>query len=250
MKSIKAEYSWLNEVLPEGFPFPTSTLISGPGGTGKPLIELAFVAVWLNNGGSVVGIPLQDPTRKLIKTAMEKLYDVDLEKHQERVSYVQLDPEIDNYEKIEDNVLKANLLKPQVWDEAVEKAASMTEKTDLGNLVFVSALNLLLFSPTYKDKILEHLTDVLANDKSKTYLFSVSTSAFAEDIKAWEEVADNLTFTRMEEPMNLFFRIEKMKGVNYSTEEVDVPVTESSLKEIKKVAETTREKIIPAIRKI
>ena len=44
ISTIRIECDWLQKALPEGMPYPTSTLISGPGGTGKPLVEFAFVA--------------------------------------------------------------------------------------------------------------------------------------------------------------------------------------------------------------
>lgn len=49
MKKLKANIKWLNELLPEGISIPSSTLISGPGGTGKPLVEFAFVAAFSQN---------------------------------------------------------------------------------------------------------------------------------------------------------------------------------------------------------
>jgi len=67
----------------------------------------------------------------------------------------------------------------------------------------------LLFSPTYKKLSLDKLEKFLSEDKKRTYLFSVSTSAFREDIKRWEKAADNLMFARMEEPMKLYLKIAK-----------------------------------------
>ena len=92
MNSIKIEYDWLKKLLPEGFPYPTSTLISGPGGTGKPLVEFAFVASWLKFGGSIAGIPLQYPTMELVKTAMDKLYNLDLKNYLRKVVFIQFAP--------------------------------------------------------------------------------------------------------------------------------------------------------------
>jgi len=250
MKSIKIEYDWLRKLLPEGFPHPSSTLISGPGGTGKPLVEFAFVASWLKFGGSILGIPLQYPTMELVKTAMDKLYNLDLKNYPAKIVFIQFDPHIDKYEDIEDNILKANLLKPEVWNSVIEIADNMIEKSDLGTLVFGSALNLLLFSPKYKNDIMENLINIIKNDKSKTYLFSVSTSAFADEIKLWEEAADNLMYTRMEKPMRLFFKITRMKEVKFSRKEMQVPISREILMEIKETAEATRKRIIPELMKI
>jgi KaiC/GvpD/RAD55 family RecA-like ATPase len=61
MNRLRLHEPWLNEVLPQGLPYPSSTLISGPGGSGKPLIGFAFVYDWLTAGGNVIFMPLQYP---------------------------------------------------------------------------------------------------------------------------------------------------------------------------------------------
>lgn len=250
METIKIKDDWLKKLLPEGFPYPSSTLISGPGGTGKPLVEFAFVSSWLESGGSLIGIPLQYPTMEFVKTTMNKLYNIDLENYQRKIVMIQFDPHIDEYENIGNNILKANLVKPEIWNKVIEIADSMIEKTNLGTMVFGTALNLLLFSPTYKNDVIRNLEDIIKNDKSRTYIFSVSTSAFADEIKLWEKVADNLMFTRMEKPMRLFFKISKMKEVGFSKEEVNVPISQEAFMEIKDIAEVTRKRIIPEMMKI
>lgn len=53
MNRLQAGIPWLDSLLPEGMAVPSSTVISGPGGTGKPLVEFAFVAAWLRAGGSL-----------------------------------------------------------------------------------------------------------------------------------------------------------------------------------------------------
>ncbi|MBN1926336.1 MAG: hypothetical protein JW798_10925 [Prolixibacteraceae bacterium] len=250
MTNLKTKINWLDELLPEGISIPSSTLISGPGGTGKPLVEFAFVAAWLNAGGSLIGIPLQYPTGELVKTAMKKLYNMDLDLYHGKVVYIQFDPGVNGYKITGKDTIKANMVKPQIWDETIEKAENMLDKTGLGTLVFGSALNLLLFSKTYKDSILNKLKEVLQHDKSRTYAFAVSTSALANEIKILEDVADNLMFTRMEKPMKLFLKIERMKNVKFLKKEKEVPISEVMLKEINEIAEETRKTRIPEIKKI
>ncbi len=250
MTNLKTNIKWLNELLPEGISIPSSTLISGPGGTGKPLVEFAFVAAWLKAGGSLIGIPLQYPTGELVKTAMKKLYNMDLNNYQGKVVYIQFDPGINGYEKTGKDTLKANMVKPQIWDETIEEAENMLDKTELGTMVFGSALNLLLFSKTYKDSILNKLKEVLQYDKSHTYAFAVSTSALADKIKVLEDVADNLMFTRMEKPMKLFLRIDRMKNVGFSKKEKEISIPEEMLNEINVIAHKTRKTRIPEIMKI
>jgi len=250
MSSLKLEEKWIKELLPEGFFYPSSTLISGPGGTGKPLVEFAFVSFWLKSGGSVIGIPLQYPTMEFVKTAMNELYDIDLEDYGKKIAYIQFDVSLKGNKKINDNTIKANLLRPEVWNDSIKKANNMIEKSGLGTMVFGSALNLLLFSPTYKDDAIMNIKDILENDKSKTYIFSVSTSAFAKEIRMWEEVADNLMFTRMEKKMKLYFKIARMKQLKFSRKEVNVPISQEAFKDIKNIAEATRKRVIPKLMKI
>ena len=51
---ITAGQDWLDRLLPEGLPVPSSTIISGPGGSGKPLVGAIFLATWLRHGGSAL----------------------------------------------------------------------------------------------------------------------------------------------------------------------------------------------------
>lgn len=250
MKSLKLSNKWLDTLIPEGLPYPSSTLISGPGGTGKPLVIFAYVSDWLKNGGSVIGIPLQYPTTEFVRVAINKLYNIDIKNYYGKIAYIQFNPTIDKWGKIGKDTLEINLLKTEIWDEAIEKASKMVEKSNIGTLIFGSALNLLLFSPTYKNKILIKLKNIIEKDKSKTYIFSVSTSAFKKEIEIWEKVADNLMFTRVEKPMRLFFKISRMKGVEFSKEEIEIPISREILDGIKVIAETTRKRVIPLIKKI
>jgi KaiC/GvpD/RAD55 family RecA-like ATPase len=241
---------WLDELLPEGIRIPSSTLISGPGGTGKPLVEFAFVSAWLRAGGSLIGIPLQYPTGELVKKAINALYQINLDDYRGKVAYIQFDPVSDECQEMGDDTVKANMVIPEIWDEAIKKAENMLDRTELGTMVFGSALNLLLFSRTYKQSILDKLKEVIQNDKTRTYAFAVSTSALPDEIRILEGEADNLMFTRMEKPMKLFLKIVRMKGVEFSEQEKAVPIPKRMLEEINQIAEATRKTRIPEIRNI
>ena len=250
MVTFRTGYKWLDNLMPDGLPIPSSSLVSGPGGTGKPLVIFAFVSAWLKEGGSIIGIPLQYPSPNFVDAVMRKLYSLNIEKYGGRFAYIHFDPTFTGVDLVSDNTVRANLLKPKVWDEALNMADKLVEETDLGTMVFGSALNLLLFSPTYRGRIIKRLEELISKDKSRTYLFSVSTSAFKDLISAWEIAADNLMLTRMERPMKLFFRILRMKDVAFSSEEVRVPISEEMLNEIKMVAEKNRSRMIPIISKV
>jgi KaiC/GvpD/RAD55 family RecA-like ATPase len=250
MENLKTNIPWLEELLPEGILIPSSTLISGPGGTGKPLVEFAFVDTWLKAGGSLIGVPLQYPSGELVRIAMQKLYGMHLENYQGKIAYIQFEPFTNRSVIVNENTVRANVINPDIWDEAIEKAESLVDKNDLGTMVFGSALNLLLFSKTFKKSILEKLKSILQYDKSRTYVFAVSTSAMANEIKTLEEVADNLMFTRMEKTMKLFLKVVRMKGVGFSKKEKEVPISGEMFKEINEIAEATRKTRIPEITKI
>jgi archaellum biogenesis ATPase FlaH len=250
MESLKLHSDWLAKLLPEGLPIPSSTLISGPGGTGKPLVEFAFVADWLKAGGSLIAIPLQYPTPDLMITAMNKLYHIDLNNYSNNVVFIQFDHTIDSFQKVNDQTFLANMLKPDVWNKIVLAAEDILPVSPPGVMVFGSALNLLLFSKQFGDKILKKLYDIITFDKSRTYLFAVSTSAFADRIKILEDSCDNLMFTRVEEPMRLFYKIVRMKRVPFRKDEIQVPISKQLLDEIKKVAEETRKRKIPEIQQV
>jgi len=251
MERLKSNQDWINDILPEGLPYPTSNIISGPGGTGKPLIGFGMVNDWLKAGGDVIFLPLQYPKTDFVKTSLKKLYDIDTEDYQGRLSYVKFDLDVNSWEKTAENELKANLLKPEVWDEVIEAAEeNFSRSKGPGTLVFASALNLLLFSPTYKQACLDKLEELLGEDKQRTYLVTVSTSAFREDISRWEDAADTLMFSRMEEGMRLFLKLKRLKNERISTREVEVPIQKEILQEIKEVAEGVRKRKIPALREI
>jgi len=250
-KKLRIRQPWLAELLPEGLPDPGSTVISGPGGSGKPLIGFAFVYNWLKAGGNVIFIPLQYPEIKLVKTSLKRLYDLNIDEYSDKIAYIRLNPDLATWQKTNGNTLEANLLKPHVWDEAINEADSLLAKGgDLSTLVSASALNLLLFSPTYREHNLDKFEKLLSEDKKRTYLFSTSTDAFREDIERWEKAAASLMFARMEKPMKLYLKIARIENKEVSFKEAQVPIEKEILEEIKEIAESARKREIPKLAKI
>jgi len=250
MKKIKIGQEWLDRLMPEGFPVSSSTIISGPGGTGKPLIGFMVVSSWLEQGGSVVFMPLQYPSRAFTVTTLKRLSGLEVGDYADKIAFIVFDPTISFTQKISKDTIKANLLKSEVWEKLIEEASNLVKGSELGTIIFGSALNLLLFSKTYKDSILTKLKDVLENSKNETYLFSVSTTAFRDEVRILENAADNLMFTKVEKSLKLYFSIIRMKDVKFLSEEVIVPLSKQVWMDIKEVAHATMTKMIPTIRKI
>src|SRR5690606_30825018 len=121
------------------------------------------------------------------------------------------------------NIIRANLVKPAVWDEALKIATGKLPCKGPGILIFGSALNLLLFSPTYGGAIFKKMKKAVASDKSFTYIFSVSTAVKVKEISELENAADNLILTRAEkEPFRLFMTIIRIKDVQFDSSEIAV----------------------------
>jgi KaiC/GvpD/RAD55 family RecA-like ATPase len=251
MDKIKLGVQWLDDLMPEGILVNSSTIISGPGGSGKPLIGNHFAAAWMKAGGSVVFMSLQYPNKDFIVTSLRKVTNLDLSEYIRSSYFIQLDAAMSGMSEIGPNEIKANMVKPDIWVKAIRKASSFLPKDGPGILIFGSALNLLLFSPTYKNQILDQMIDTVANDKNRTYLFSVSTSTKKEEIENLERAADNLIMTRSEnEPFRLFMNVIRLKDLPYKTGEIEVPIPSGVLMGVKKVADYSRKRVIPTISKI
>lgn len=248
--TFEPDQAWIREILPEGIPLGASTLISGPGGSGKPLIGFSVVDSWLAAGGSVV-VLLTNSGREFVVETMRELYGTELEAAEERIAWVDFDPEMDAttqaIEAVGPREVRGNLLEPEVWRETLETATGAVEQGDPGTLVFGSALNLFMFSETYGDAMLSEFVEAAGADDDLTYLFTVSTSAYADEIGQVEDAADTVLTTRMDEG-TLRLRGVRSDSVEVSTDELDVPFTEAELGHIKSVAEETRDTLIPTIK--
>lgn len=248
MERLQLETDWFSRLLPDGIPIPSSTLLSGPGGSGKPLIGNVVVASWLRAGGSVVFMSLQYPDHSFIAAGLRNVAGLELDDYAERVAFIELDPGIDGIGEVEGHRFKANVVKPEIWDKAVGRASAMVPNNGPGRLVFISALNLLLFSPTYGPDILQTMIKAARDDRSHTYLMSASTSAKAEEIAKLETEVDNLIMTRSEqEPFRLFMKVERTNGVSFDPEEIEVPFESEMLSDVKDIADHSRKRVIPQV---
>lgn len=245
MLNVKLNHKWLDRLLPDGFPFPSSTIISGPGGSGKPLVASLMAVSWLKNGGNVTFLLINSNREYALK--MLSLFDIQPQDYIGQLFFVDFDPEIETIQETSGDSLKANLLKPDILDKAVAIGRRRLNTSRPGNLLFGAALNLLLFSDTYREAIIDRLTTTL---QMENCIFSVSNNIFKDKILILENTADNLMFARSVNPMKLFLRIEKMKNVPFLSDEVEVPLSEKELKSLRTEAESARKHLIPIISKI
>lgn len=248
MTRLHLQEEWFDRLLPEGLPIPSSTLLSGPGGSGKPLIGNVIVSAWLRQGGSVIFMSLQYPDHSFIAAGLNKVSHLDLGDYQDRVAFIELDATLEGISPPVDKRFKANVVKPDIWDAAIEQACQMVPDEGPGILIFGSALNLLLFSPTYGKGILEKMKTAARGDQKYTYLFSASTTARAEEIAELEAIANNLILTHSTKaPFKLYMKIERIIDSDFVSEEIEVPFPSEVLMDVKEVADHSRKRVIPQV---
>ncbi len=251
MKNFFTHQEWFDSLLPEGLPIPSATLLTGPGGSGKPLIGNVFVANWLRQGGSVVFMSLQYPDNSFIFAGLKSIAGLDLNDYASNVAFIELDATLDGMTEPTGNVFKANIVKPQIWDSAIEQACDMVPNEGIGILIFCSALNLLLFSRTYGRSILDKVKATIQEEQQYTYLFAASTTAKAEEIAEVENLVDHLIMTRStKQPFRLYMQIQRIKNADFRPEEIEVPFPAGVLKDMKKIADHSRNRVIPLVSKL
>lgn len=248
--ALHIPYNWAKTLFPAGIKYPCSVVISGRGGSGKPLVELAFVAQWIKQGGKAIGIPLQYPDASFLKKSIYKLYGLDMDQHKNQNRYVRFDPEMEGLEKVNEEEYRANLLVPEVWDQVIGLAGEELDSPRENLLVYGSALNLLLFAPKYQTTIVTKISNMLRHKKNATYLFTVSNNVMAEKIARWEEAADHLLFTRMDRNKQLFIYATRINGKEVKTDQPQIPIEAQTLEEIKGIADKNRKSLIPKLKKI
>jgi len=206
---------------------------------------------WLQSGGSVVVMSLQYPTHEFVKTSIKNITGIDLNNYSQNVIFIQLDTEICGYEIVNSQLINANLVKPDIWDESINMAIKHLPDNGPGILIFASALNLLLFSPSYGNAIFSKIKETIKTNTRLTYIISVSTSAKKEQIKQLETMADNLILSRSDKsPFRLYMTIKRLTDGHFNNSEIQIPVTENTLKSIKEMANHSKGKVLPAIMKI
>ena len=247
-ETFTPEHEWFTAVAPDGIPTNTSTVISGPGGSGKPLIGFAVLDAWLEAGGKSV-LLLTNSGAEFVYDTMDLLYETDRSVLDEQVEFVDFDPTMDpSVEAIEgsEDMVRGNLLEPAVWRETIDEALDRTDDAGPGTLLFGTALNLFLFSDTYREPILEAFEETVTRE-DLTSLFTVSSSAYATEIGRVEDAADTVLLTEMEDGQ-LRLRGDRSERVPVVREFQPVPFTSEQLDRIRSVAEASRDELIPTIK--
>ena len=246
METFKIEQEWLKNILPKGIALPSSTLISGPGGSGKPLIAGMLLSSWLKQGGSVIYLLINSGREYAEK--IFSVYGLDAQNYQDRIFYIDFDPNLEAWEKIGNDHVKANLLQAENWDLMIKLAMTQMNTENHLPIIFGAALNILLFSPTYRQQVFAKLREIIQSEENS--LFTISNNVFEDKMQQLEQAADNLIFTHAGQNMELHLRIERMRDVPFSKEEVVVPLSEHELRSMRSEAERMRKHLIPLLKSI
>ena len=246
MKSFKIDQDWLADLLPDGIRLPSSTIISGPAGAGKELISSMIAASWLIRGGSLIHI-LTNYDRE----HAEKLFsyhNVSTNDISGRFVYIDIDPQIKDFKKISNDELRANLLKTDVFEAALEKAQNMLPKSDLGIMTYMTALNMPLYSKTYATDIFNKYLAMLKGTRHS--LFSLSNNIFTDKMQEIQSAADNVIYVHGTGIMRLSLKIMKMREVSFVKDEIETPLREELISMHLKSIQQMRQTLVPIIRKI
>ena len=245
---------WFDSLLPSGVPVPSSIVVSGPSGTGKPFVGLALAGSWLRQGGRVIFIPIHSPYPGLFERGLQSLYGLSLREYSDSHFFILLDTDLDPREESVEvaggNAIRCNFLNPMLWREALEVAsASMEGEGPI--LIFTCALNLLMMSPTYGEDFFLMLLDTIREPGSWTYLLTASSSILLKKIVVLEQAADHLFVMKgVPEDHRVYLRAARVRDAGFYSATVPILTMPGFVGELKNEAVASRRILIPEVSRV
>jgi len=184
----------------------------------------------------------------MVSESMKQIYHLDFNDYPQQVAFIDFNPQLGADIVIYPQRITANLLHASVWQKTFDVLKNQLTYSNIGILIYGSALNLLLFNDFYHDELVTFIGKMLAEEKAFTPLFTVSNNVFAEEIKQWENAADNVLSTVLDEQKKLTLKVEKIKSSYYAKNEIQIPISPDVLHQIEKIAQSTRNKNIFVIK--
>jgi KaiC/GvpD/RAD55 family RecA-like ATPase len=246
--------AWFDALVRGGLPVPSSILVSGPSGTGKPYVGLALAAGWMRQGGRVIFIPMHHGYPALFERGLRELLGLELGDFVGSHFFVLLDTELDPHKPAVvaagRNALRANLVNPQAWRQALGAASAALDGTG-PVLVFASALNLLLFSPSYGEQMLSLLLESVRDTRDWTYLLAMSSSILLKKAMILEAGVDHLFVMESVARQRQFqLRAARVRYASFVEEAIPVPAQPDFLEDLKNEAVASRRILIPLVSRI
>jgi KaiC/GvpD/RAD55 family RecA-like ATPase len=245
MNRFEIDQSWFAKLIPKGITYPSSTIITGPAGSAKPIVGSIITASWLKKGGTAILLMLNSD--RVYTESVLSHFQADIDKLKSNIIYIKFNLKTGSLRKVNNNEYIANLVKPEVWDKVLHLAENFPLKTEMGTLISASSLNMLLFSKTYRQLIFEKVKQIMVQTHC---VFCITSNFFEQEMKQLERQADNLIYAHASGIMHLNLKIIRMKNVPFSDKEVRVPLSETELARQLQEEQKARQKYIPAIRRI
>ena len=161
-----------------------------------------------------------------------------------------LDPQEQAVEASGCNTIRSNLVNPKAWGEALAVAsASMDGEGPI--LVFASALNLLLLSPSYGEQFFLMLLDTIRDTRGWTYLLTIISSILLKKSIILEQAADHLfLMKRVPRDRRIHLRAARVRNATFRSDAVPVPVMPDFFEDLKNEAMASRRILIPQVSSI
>lgn len=245
-KTLKLKQDWLNDFIPEDIRIPSTTVVTGPAGAAKEILGSMIAASWLNLGGSLIHV-----LTNFKRDHAERLFsysNVNSGKTKGKIVYINFDPKINNYKQTSDDEFRANLLKPETFNKVLKKSEEILSDSNNDILTYMTALNMLLYSKTYKNDILTKYHSLINSESN--YLFTFSENIFADDMNKIKEKADNVFYVHGTGIMHLSLKLQKINGNNISINEIETPITEEQINKHLLEIQNRRQELIPIIKRI
>ena len=238
MKSFGTGVPEIDKHLPEGIPYPSFTVVTGPGASGKPLFALYILQGWLESGGKAVYVATStspDFARQSVKllggdlTAFERAG---------QLGYVDF-AKVEGIRDVSDNVIQVNLSRPEMLRRGLEEMATRLGTDMESALKLIPAVNLFFMFKGKREEFFDNLMDLI---EQGTWLMTVNAEAFRKVADRLENRADNLIYTDMTPDNHIRARIVRA-AVDFDGGEFVLPVSPDVLEAIKQEAEERRKQI-------
>jgi hypothetical protein len=247
MNAFFTHQQWFDRLLPEGLPLPNVTLLGCIGEKSIPFFGNIVVASWLRQGGSVVFLSLKNLDFNVLSQTIKNSTKLDLAYHKDRIAFIELDPTLNQMSPITENSFRANLLKTDVWYEAIVRASNLVPYEDPGILIYCYDINLQSLTLKTCKLIIEKMKEVGTN-KNLSFLISVNITGKNDQLIKLETTADNFVLNHNNKaPHGNFIQIKRIKNAPFLKDKVQMPINSESTSEIKSNGRISINQLIPII---
>ncbi len=224
--------------LPKGLPYPTLTVVTGPGASGKPLMAQYLLSAWLRSGKKSIYVATST-SPEFARTSMSIL-GVDLKPFEEQGQLGFVDfAKVPQIEEIAANAIRIDMSKPEMLRLGLETMAARLGTTLKEAMTVIPAANLFFMFPAAREQFMQTIFDLV---KTGTWVLTINAEAFRKMAQKLQEKADNLIYTDMTAENQIRARIMRSPAP-FDDADFLLPVNNEVLEAIKKEADSRRKQI-------